>query len=142
MVSCRPWCSVRRRPSCRMRRSTVATLANLARAASLGVSLVAAGTAALWTWAPETVTRGEAWLHDRFTASTLARWATAQAEPDTLAFFALVPKLRVWERKHRGEALLRGEGLVEERSAAPATRPAMELPPERCVPKAPLWERG
>ena len=31
----------------------------------------------------------------------------------------LVPKLRVWERKHRGEAVLRGEGLVEERSAFP-----------------------
>jgi len=65
-----------------MRRSTLATLANLARAASLGVSLVAAGTAALWAWAPETIRRGEGWLHDRFTASTVTRWATAQAEPD------------------------------------------------------------
>ena len=33
-------------------------------------------------------------------------------------------------------------GWSEEWHAAPATRHAMELPPERYVPKAPLWERG
>ena len=54
----------------------------------------------------------------------------------------LVLKVGLWEREHRGEAVLRGEGLAEERRAAPAAHHAMELRPKRCVPKAPLWERG
>lgn len=68
-----------------MRRSTLATLANLARTASLGVSLVAAGTAALWTWAPGRVAAAAEWLAQQQTAPVQTRWQHATTEPDPLA---------------------------------------------------------
>ena len=65
-----------------MRRSTLATLANLARTASLGVSLVAAGTAAVWTWAPDRVVASAEWLAQQQIAPVQTRWQDAAANPD------------------------------------------------------------
>ena len=74
-------------------------------------------------------------------ASTGVRYRSDGTLPTTI-FPAPFPKRRVWERKHRGEAVLRGEGLVEDRSAAPATRHAIALLPERCAFGKPHFRAG
>ena len=43
-----------------------------------------------------------------------------------LSTFPLVPKVGLWEREHRGEAVLRGEGRAERRGEIPATHHAIE----------------